>query len=274
MPEPAYPLVAQVGRVPSKTVPLDREQELRFARLMESIIMIDLHQHPLVLPERTEHFQDYLANGPYRWGYEAARHGGWSAVGTANVFRAGARAADMSFIAFDQLVYEIGAMLADLSLHGDIAVKVTNAEEIIGARQHGKVGFLPTVEHLGIGDDLGRLDVLYALGVRIGGLTYSRRNAAGDGQNERTDAGLSRFGHEVIARMNELGMVIDVSHAGHQTALETIERSAAPVVFSHNASYTLRPTARTRRDDELLACAPEGRETPPMVERAGGRSPA
>jgi membrane dipeptidase len=164
----------------------------------------------------------------------------------------------MSFIAFDELVYEIGAMLADLSMHGDIAVKVTNADQILGARQQGKLGVLPTVEHLGIGDDIGRLDVLHALGVRIGGITYARRNAIGDGQNERSDAGLSRFGREVIARMNELGMVIDVSHAGHQTAMEAIEHSTAPVVFSHNASYTLRPTARTRRDDELLACAAGG----------------
>src|SRR5260370_9759421 len=120
------------------------------------------------------------------------------------------------------------------------------------------MGFLPTVEHLSIGDELHRVDVLYGIGVRLAGLTYMRKSAIGDGQYERTDCGLSDFGVEVVKRMNEIGMAIDLSHAGSRTALETIELSQVPVVFSHNAAFAIRPTRRARSDEELLACASKG----------------
>jgi membrane dipeptidase len=117
---------------------------------------------------------------------------------------------------------------------------------------------MPTLEQLGIGHDLRRLDQLHAVGVRLAGLTYAKRNLLGDGLLERTDAGLSELGMAVIERMNDLGMAVDLSHAGHTTAREAIAHSRAPVVFSHNASYTLRPNRRTRMDDELIACAQDG----------------
>ena len=49
--------------------------------------MIDLHQHPMVCPDNMDEFVEYLRVGDYRWGYEAIKHGGWSAVATANAFR-------------------------------------------------------------------------------------------------------------------------------------------------------------------------------------------
>jgi membrane dipeptidase len=85
-----------------------------------------------------------------------------------------------------------------------------------------------------------------------------RKSAIGDGQYERTNCGLSDFGVEVVRRMNDIGMVIDLSHAGSRTALETIELSEAPVVFSHNAAAAIRPTRRARSDEDLLACAAKG----------------
>jgi membrane dipeptidase len=58
--------------------------------------------------------------------------------------------------------------------------------------------------------------------------------------------------------MNQLGMAVDISHASPRTALDAMEFSQAPVTFSHNAAYALRPTPRARKDDELLACARQG----------------
>ena len=96
------------------------------------------------------------------------------------------------------------------------------------------------------------------MGVRLAGLTYNRKSFIGDGFRERNDGGLSEFGIEVVKRMNQLGMVIDVSHASFRTAMDAIHFSQAPICFSHNASYTLRPTARSRKDEELVACARKG----------------
>ena len=252
------PLAKEIGRVPSMTIPLDAQQEKRFQRLMEEVVMLDLHEHPMVLPADMDDLVEYLRGDVYKWGYEAVKHGGWTAISTANILRGHVKTDDGSFIEFNDLVDEIGMMLSDLSNHGDMAVKVSNAGEIIAAKEQGKVGFLPTVEHLAIGSDLHRVDMLHAMGIRLAGITYNKRNYIGDGLYERTDSGLSDFGVEVVRRMNDLGMAIDLSHAGLRTALDAIELSKAPVVYSHNCSYTLRPIRRSRKDEELVACAKKG----------------
>lgn len=251
------PLAAQTGRVPSSVVPLDGAEELRYRRLMDSAVMVDVHQHPFVMPESMDDFIGYLRGGRYQWGYAAARAGGWAAVTTANIFSGLKNTADMSFVAYDDLAAEVGGMVADAAAQEDVAV-VGGAAGIEAARQQGKLGFMPTLEHLAIGNRLERLDMLYAMGVRLAGITYNRRNYLGDGLYERNPGGLSEFGLEVVQRMNALGMAIDLSHASIPTAADAIEFSEAPVVFSHNAAYALRPNRRTRRDAELVACARQG----------------
>ncbi|HLZ71599.1 MAG TPA: membrane dipeptidase [Dehalococcoidia bacterium] len=238
-------------------VPLDAAGEARCQRLMADLLLIDLHQHPVVLPDAPARFTEYLRGASYRWGFEAVRAGGWSTVATANAFRAAARSGDMSFVDFDDLVDELAEMLGDVRASAGVGV-VCSADAIEAARANGTIGFLPTLEHLGIGHDLRRLDLLYTMGVRLAGLTYAKRNLLGDGLLERSDAGLSELGVAAIERMNDLGIAVDLSHAGHTTALEAIACSRAPVIFSHNASYTLRPTRRTRTDEELTLCAAKG----------------
>ena len=131
--------VKQINRGPSLTVPLDRDLEKRFQGLAEEAVMVDVHQHPFVFPEDMSLFIDYLRTNSYSWGYEAVKHGGWSAVATANVMRGFLSAQEISFIEFDDLLAEVGLMLADLSLQSDV-VKVGNADDIESAKQQGKVG--------------------------------------------------------------------------------------------------------------------------------------
>ena len=253
-----FTLAAQVGRVASMVVPLDHEQERRFQRLMDSLVMIDVHQHPQVLTEHIDDLLDYFRSREYAWGYDAVRAGGWTTVCTANVLSTSGFVPDMSYVEFSDLINEIALMLADLAKPGDGVVKIGRADDILAARQRGVIGFLPTVEHLAMGAELHRIDVLYGLGVRLAGLTYSRRAITGDGQFERTDCGLSDLGIAAVERMNDLGMIVDLSHAGTRTALEAIEHSRVPVAFSHNAARAIWPTSRTRGDEELKACADKG----------------
>ena len=261
----SIPLAKQVVEGRSNAVTLDAGQEKRFQGLVEDVTMIDLHQHPMVKPEDPSRYMEYLRSGDYEWGYEAIRHGGFTAVGTANVYRGMLNAVDMSFIRFEDLLDEIGLMLSDVGRNDEV-VKVSNSDEIEAAKQQGKVGILPTVEHLAIGNELQHVDVLYNAGIRLAGMTYRRKSYIGDGHLERNDGGLSLFGIEVIQRMNELGMVVDLSHASFRTAMDAIEFSEAPVAFSHDGSYTLGlkqgggeyAAGRLRRDEELLACAKKG----------------
>ena len=253
-----FRLVPQVGRVPSMVVPLDPDQELRFQRLMDTLVIIDLHQHPQVLTEDLGQMFDYFRSREYAWGYDAVRAGGWTAVGTANALSGFGFASEGSYIEFSDLVTEIALMLADVARQGDSVLKITGADDVLAAKQRGVIGFLPTVEHLAMGAQLHRIDVLYGIGIRLAGLTYSRKTFVGDGQFEQADAGLSELGRAAVERMNDLGMIVDLSHAGPRTARDAIEHSRAPVVFSHNAAHAIWPTNRTRGDEELTACAERG----------------
>jgi membrane dipeptidase len=238
-------------------VPLDAQQERRFQRLMEQIVMVDVHEHPMVLPEEMELLPDYLRTNDYRWGYQAVKQGGWTAVATANFFRGIAHTLDLSLVEFEDVLQEVGLMLTDLRKQTDV-VKVGNADDIETAKQRGVIGFLPTLEHLAIGKELNRLDILHGIGIRLAGLTYNRKNYIGDGQHERNDGGLSDFGIAVVQRMNDLGMAIDLSHASFKTAMDAIDSSRTPVTFSHNAAFSIRPVPRCRNDEELAACAQKG----------------
>lgn len=254
---PDFPLAAQVNRVPSMRVPLDREQELRFERLMDDLVLVDVHQHPMVLSADAAEMPAYFRGNVYEWGFEAVCAGRWTAVCTANLLSCLGKEPDPSFSRFGDLVDEVGMMLADVH-KTESALKIGRTQDILDAQQQGKVGWLPTLEHLSIEQQLHRVDVLYGIGIRLAGLTYMRKSAIGDGQYERTDSGLSEFGVEVVKRMNDLGMAIDLSHVGSRTALEAIELSRVPTVFSHNAAYSIRPTRRSRFDADLLACVGRG----------------
>jgi membrane dipeptidase len=238
-------------------VPLDPEQEARFAELMPQLALVDMHQHTMVMPESVGDFHAYAEGHAFTWGYDAARAGGWSVIGIACNMIGLAHVQDGSYIAFADLVDELALLQTDIFGHPDIVpvLRVSDAER---ARAAGKLGVLAVAEHLALEDQPYRVEVLYGLGVRLAGLTYTRKSALGAGQNEDTDEGLTAMGREVVRRMNRVGMLIDLSHAGQHTALDTIAASAAPVIFSHNAAYALRPTRRTRQDAELKACAEKG----------------
>ena len=68
----------------------------------------------------------------------------------------------------------------------------------------------------------------YELGLRCAQLTYNTQNLIGSGSTERVDGGISDYGAEIIKAMNEVGMLVDVSHSGDKTTLDAIELSPSP----------------------------------------------
>lgn len=109
-----------------------------------------------------------------------------------------------------------------------------------------------------LGTDLDRLEHFRELGVRILQLTYQYRNFVGDGCGEVDPAGLSRFGRRLVTAMNDLGILIDLSHCGRRTAVEAMELSTAPVVFTHAQASAVRPHIRFKDDGLLRALAAQG----------------
>lgn len=109
-----------------------------------------------------------------------------------------------------------------------------------------------------LGEDLDRVDLFHRLGVRVFQLTYNRRNLVGDGCLEPGNAGLSRFGHALVERLNARHALIDLSHAGERTTLEAIEASKVPIAISHTGCAALAPNPRNKTDNELKRLADKG----------------
>ena len=164
-----------------------------------------------------------------------------------------------SLEAFEKAVRDIANWERQIDLHPGVLSRVRNVADIDTARRDGSTGFIYGLQDgVLIEDDLNRMTALHQLGVRIIQPTYNRRNLLGDGCMEPADAGLSRDGITAIERMNELGILIDLSHCGHRTAADAIRASSRPVSFTHTGCDALAPHPRHRSDAEIKAVADSG----------------
>jgi membrane dipeptidase len=134
-----------------------------------------------------------------------------------------------------------------------------HSQDFIRAKESGKQAVMFGLEPQCFGRDPGRVAVAYGLGIRVALLTLNTRNYVGDGCGERTNAGLSYLGLELVEQMNDLGMLIDLSHCGIQTTLDAIEASKDPVLCNHVGARALYPQLRRlKTDEELVALADKG----------------
>ncbi|XP_046461771.1 dipeptidase 1-like [Daphnia pulex] len=142
---------------------------------------------------------------------------------------------------------------------------VKSAQGIEDAFSQGKIGSLVGVEggH-SIGSSLAVLRMMYDMGVRYMTLTHSCPTPWGDNSqlddpgNVPIHDGLTPFGKDVIAEMNRLGMLIDLSHVSRKTMRDALETSTAPVIFSHSSAYALCNNTRNVPDDILQLVAQNG----------------
>lgn len=109
-----------------------------------------------------------------------------------------------------------------------------------------------------VGNELNNIDLFYGLGVRAISLTYNLRNFLGDGCMERYQSGLSYFGIKVVERMNQLGMLIDISHSGSQTTIDAVDTSKVPIAATHTTCRALYDHPRGKTDEELLTITEKG----------------
>ncbi|GAB3622900.1 dipeptidase [Mariniluteicoccus endophyticus] len=110
-----------------------------------------------------------------------------------------------------------------------------------------------------IDNSLGVLRMLYALGVRYMTLTHNENNDWADSAtDEPRHGGLSEFGREVVAEMNRLGMMVDLSHTSPDTMRDALDTSTAPVIFSHSSARAVNDHPRNVPDDVLECMAAGG----------------
>jgi membrane dipeptidase len=170
-----------------------------------------------------------------------------------------ARYAARKGTAFQRALDLIGAVraLADTNPQVELA---TTADEVRGAAARGHIAALMGVEggHA-IENSLDKLDSLYRLGARYLTLTWNNGNDwAGSSTDPERHGGLTPFGRQVVRRMNELGMLVDVSHVSDATFWDVLATTTRPVIASHSSCRALAHHPRNLSDAELRAIAKNG----------------
>lgn len=143
--------------------------------------------------------------------------------------------------------------------HGDLILPAKSGADILAAKRQGKTAIILGAQNCSpIDDELGLVQVMNDLGLKIMQLTYNNQSLIGAGCYEKDDGGISRFGREVIREMNRVGMVVDLSHSAERTSLEAIEISERPVAISHANPAAFHPALRNKSDRLLQALAERG----------------
>jgi membrane dipeptidase len=254
---PVFELAPEFGRVPAYAGALTADQEQRARRLLRDSLVISLHDHPVRFPLRMEE-----TPALYRTGRQHAAYAGLAASGMTVVFDnmmdGTACVTGHAPWRWDDIITDLGMRQADLAHQSD-AMAVRTLADIDEAHRSGRVGLVFGLEAATpIENEIDRLDVLYGLGLRQIGIAYSDANSLGSGLGEARDGGLTAFGRRAVARMNRLGLAIDVSHSSDRTTLDVCEVSERPVLMTHAGARAVWDTARMKPDDVLRAVAATG----------------
>jgi membrane dipeptidase len=252
-----FKLAKEINRVESYVVPVTREQEQKVQEILDNDVVVSVHEHIYITTDDISELLDYKHTGRNWTGYEGLSNSGIDVV-IENFMDGSAVITSHSGWKWTDIIHDLGIRFSDFA-HQDMIYKAETFEDLLRAKTEGRIALVACIESATpIENEVDRVDVLYGLGVRMMGITYSESNGLGSGLKEVKDGGLTKFGRKVVRRMNQLGMTIDVSHCGDRTAMDVIEFSEKPVLMSHCGARALWNTPRLMPDDVLKACAEKG----------------
>lgn len=252
-----FELVDELERVPPYRVELTTEEEERFERLVDRCLFVSMHEHVGVFPDRIEETPDYVRHGRMATAFRGLAASYWDCVFD-NLMNGIGSIRSHSGWQWDDVLHDLGMRLCDIA-HQDFLIHCQRVEDVQRAHDEGKVAWVATMEGAAmIEHELDRIDLLHGFGLRSLGVTYSESNALGNGLKEDRDGGLTKFGRKAVERMNKVGLLIDCSHCGDQTTLDTVEWSEKPIVLSHIGARALWDTNRMAPDEVMEAVAEKG----------------
>jgi membrane dipeptidase len=253
----AFELASEVDRVAPQPVVLSPAEEERARRLLADNIYVSLHEHASVFPAAIDQSPWYTHEGRMATAFEGLRRSHWDAVFD-NLMDGILNIESKSGWKWTEVIHDLGMRLCDLA-HQDLVFHATTVDDIVRAHAEDRIAWIASLEGSAmIENELDRIDILFGLGVRAMGITYSEANALGSGLREPNDGGLTVFGRRAVERMNQVGMLIDCSHCGDRTTLDTIAASRKAIVLSHIGARALWDSNRLAPDDVLKACADKG----------------
>ncbi len=146
-----------------------------------------------------------------------------------------------------------------IAAHGRVIGRATTVQEIDALLRSGRIAGVLSIEN---GDalsaEVANVDALYRRGVRIMGLTWNPSNALADGALEHRHNGLTALGRAVVKRMQELGIVVDVSHLSEKSFWDVLAASRGPLMATHSDAAAIVPHPRNLTDAQLRAMAARG----------------
>lgn len=229
------PVHAQTAAYPSRPYPK------RVVDLVQETLVIDM-LHPIKIDDTPAPMTDKLAAEFRASGITGMHHG-------AGIGGPDARDQVLSF-------YTLWGHYIAVNSH--VFTGVDKMADIIRAKRDGKCAVIMGMqnsEHFLKADDV---KFFHGLGQRVSQLTYNTQTRIGSGSTERVDGGVSDFGVSIIEAMNEVGMLVDVSHCGDRTTLDAIALSPKPIAITHSNCRALNNHPRLKTDEAIRALAAKG----------------
>jgi microsomal dipeptidase-like Zn-dependent dipeptidase len=166
-------------------------------------------------------------------------------------------------IAYHEMFRDMVANIEDWNRHfesfPELIFQGFTGADVRRARREGRTAiFFGFQNPSPIEDDIGLVEICYMLGARFMQLTYNNQSLLATGCYEEEDAGVTRMGREVIAEMNRVGMIVDMSHSGERSTLEAIETSTRPIAITHANPFFWHPARRNKSNDVLRALGQSG----------------
>ncbi|MDN3722732.1 dipeptidase [Roseibium salinum] len=153
---------------------------------------------------------------------------------------------------FRDTMLNIGEWNRYFAKYPDRLVKARTADDIRQAKNDGKTAIVLGFQNTTAFEDrLEFIEIFKEQGIGIVQMTYNTQNLVGCGCYESRDSGLSDFGHDVVAEMNRVGMLCDLSHVGPNTSRDVILASKKPVAYSHCLPSGLKEHPRNKSDEQL-----------------------
>jgi membrane dipeptidase len=146
-----------------------------------------------------------------------------------------------------------------IASHSEWFTRIDDPSDLAGATESGKVGIMVTFQNSDHLESVDDVDLFHGLGQRVSQVTYNFQNRYGSGFLENRDGGLSVQGHRLVERMQEVGMVVDLSHCADRTTMDGLDAATRPVIFTHASCRALLPGfMRCKTDDAIRKLADGG----------------
>lgn len=161
--------------------------------------------------------------------------------------------------AFDRTNRIIDFFEDELHKSADIAAKVLNLNDILKNKTEGKISALLAIEGgEAIEGSLDKLQKLYDRGIRAMTLTWNYANRIADGAGVENPSGLTEFGRDCVAKMNKMGMIVDVSHLSDKGFWDVCETAVNPFIATHSNARAICGAKRNLTDKQIKALAEKG----------------